>query len=69
MKVKDMTIADLPEIVVQYDHALERARRLTAPSHSVRNCQADLDASDAAWREVQKLQYWMMCLKNGKEIY
>jgi len=54
---------------VQYDHALERARRLTAPAHSVRNCQADLDASTAAWREVQKLQYWMMCLKNGKEIY
>jgi len=69
MKVKDMTLADLPELQVQYDHALERARRLTAPAHSVRNCQADLDASTAAWREVQKLQYWMMCLKNGKEIY
>jgi len=69
MKVKDLTLADLPEIVVQYDHALERARRLTNSSHAVRNCQADLDASTAAWREVQKLQYWMICLKNGKEIY
>lgn len=69
MKVKDLTLADLPEIVVQYDHALERARRLTAPAHSVRNCQADLDASDAAWREVQKLQYWIGCLQNGKEIH
>lgn len=69
MKVKDLTLADLPEIVVQYDHALERARRLTAPSHAVRNCQADLDASTAAWREVQKLQYWIGCLQNGKEIH
>ena len=69
MKVKDLTLADMPEIVVQYDHALERARRLTAPSHAVRNCISDLERRDAAWREVQKLQYWMMCLKNGKEIY
>lgn len=66
MKLKSLT---MDELQVQYDHALDRARSLEPAPHMVRNCISDLERRDAAWREVQKLQYWMMCLKNGKEIY
>ena len=42
MRVKDLTIADLPELEVQLQHALDRARATSLPAHAVRNCPSDL---------------------------
>ena len=66
MKLKSLT---MDELQVQYDHALDRARSLEPAPHMARNCISDLERRDAAWREVQKLQYWIGCLQNGKEIH
>jgi hypothetical protein len=69
MKVKDLTIADLPELEVQLQHALDRAKGASLPAHAVRNCPSDLQNSDQAWRQVQSLQYIIGCLENDKPIY
>ena len=69
MRVKDLTIADLPELEVQLQHALDRARATSLPAHAVRNCPSDLQNSDQAWRQVQSLQHIIKCLENDKPIY
>jgi hypothetical protein len=69
MRVKDMTMDDLPDLEVQLQHALDQARGVSLPAHAVRNCPSDLQSSDQAWRLVQNLQYQIGCLKNGRTIY
>jgi hypothetical protein len=69
MRVKDMTMDDLPELEAQLQHALDKALGMSLPAHAVRNCPSTLQASDAAWRLVQNLQYQIGCLKNGRPIY
>lgn len=69
MKVKDLTMDDLPELEVQLQHALDRAKGAALPAHAVRNCPSDLQSSDHAWRLVQSLQYIIGCLENDKPIY
>jgi len=69
MKVKDLTMDDLPELEVQLQHALDRAKGAALPAHAVRNCPSDLQSSDMAWRMVKNLQYIIGCLKNDKPIY
>ncbi len=69
MRVKDLTIADLPELEAQLQHALDQALAMSLPAHAVRNCQSDLQGRDQAWRKVQNLQYQINCLENGRPIY
>lgn len=69
MKVKDLTIADLPELEAQLQHALDQALAMSLLAHAVRNCPSDLQGRDQAWRKVQNLQYQINCLKNGRPIY
>lgn len=69
MRVKELTMADLPELEAQLQHALDRAKGFTLPAHAVRNCPSDLQNSDQAWRLVQNLQYQIRCLENGQPIY
>lgn len=69
MRVKDLTMADLPELEVQLQHALDRAKGKSLPAHAVRNCPSDLQSSDQAWRLVQSLQYQIGCIENGRPIY
>jgi len=69
MKVKDLTMDDLPELEVQLQHALDQARGMSLPAHAVRNCPSDLQSSDMAWRKVQNLQYLIGCIQNGRPIY
>jgi hypothetical protein len=69
MRLKDMTIADLPDMEAQLQHALDSARNLELLPHTVRNCPSDLQSRDQAWRKVQNLQYQIECIKNGRTIY
>ena len=69
MRVKDLTIADLPELEAQLQHALDQAHQMSLPTHAVRNCPSDLQGRDQAWRKVQNLQYQIDCLSNDRPIY
>lgn len=69
MRVKDITMTDLPDLEAQYQHALDHALTISAPAHAVRNCQSDLQERDQAWRTVQNLQYQIGCIKNDRPIY
>jgi hypothetical protein len=69
MRVKDLTIADLPELEAQLQHALDQARGMSLPAHAVRNCPSDLQGRDQAWRKVQNFQYLIDCIKNDRPIY
>jgi hypothetical protein len=69
MRVKDMTMDDLPFLEAQLQHALDKALASEPPAHKVRNCPSDLQSRDQAWRKVQNLQYQIGCLKNGRPIY
>ena len=69
MRLKDLTMDDLPDMEAQLQHALDNARGLALPAHAVRNCPSDLQSSDQAWRKVQNLQYQIECIKNGQQIY
>ena len=67
MKIKDLTLADLPEIVVQYDHALDRARAVSWQAHEVRSDPARQWAIDAAWRAVHSAQWKIEQVKNAAQ--
>ncbi len=69
MRVKDLTIADLPELEAQLQHALDQAHQMSLPAHAVRNCPSDLQGRDQAWRKVQSLRYQIACLENGLPSY
>jgi hypothetical protein len=69
MKVKDLTITDLPDLEAQLQHALDKAHQMSLPAHAVRNCPSDLQGRDQAWRKVQNLQYIIDCIKNDRPIY
>ena len=69
MRVKDLTMDDLPDLQAQLQHALDAARGTSLPAHAVRNCHSDLQNSDQAWRKVKSLQYIIGCLENGRPIY